>query len=61
MATVKAFNSIKVAGKQHGSVGSHAIPLYHEANSQTFKAGAPGLSAISAGTSWETGPRCTTR
>jgi hypothetical protein len=41
MATIKAFNSIKVAGKQHLSVGSHMSPLYHEAAAQSFKAGAP--------------------
>ncbi len=41
MATVKAHDSLRVAGKQHASIASHALPLYHEANSQTFKAGAP--------------------
>ena len=41
MATVKAFNSIKVAGKQHLSVGSHALQTYKEAATQEFNAGAP--------------------
>ncbi len=41
MATVKAFNSLKVAGKSHASVGSHAIPKFKEAAAQTLKAGAP--------------------
>lgn len=41
MATVKAFNSIKVAGKAHASTASTAIPKFKEAASQTFKAGAP--------------------
>jgi hypothetical protein len=41
MATVKAFNSIKVAGKQHTSVGSHAAQTYPEAATQEFNKGAP--------------------
>jgi len=41
MATVKAFNSIRVAGKQHLSVGSHALQTYVEDATETFKTGAP--------------------
>lgn len=41
MATVKAFDSIRVAGKQHLSVGSHALQTYPEAATQEFNAGAP--------------------
>lgn len=41
MATVKAFESIKVAGKQHLSVGSHALQTYKEDATEEFNAGAP--------------------
>lgn len=41
MATVKVHNSLKVAGKQHVSVGSHALQTYLEAATQEFRAGAP--------------------
>jgi hypothetical protein len=41
MATIKAFQSLKVAGKQHTSVGSHALQTYKEAATQEFNAGAP--------------------
>lgn len=41
MATVKAQNSLKVAGKQNISVGSHALQTKREAANQEFNAGAP--------------------
>jgi hypothetical protein len=41
MATIKSFQSIKVAGKQHLSVGSHAVQTYPEAATQEFNGGAP--------------------
>lgn len=41
MATVKAFNSLRFAGKQHISAGSHALAPYKEGTSVVFKAGAP--------------------
>jgi len=41
MATVKAQNSLKVAGKQHLSPGSHALQTYHEDATEEFNAGAP--------------------
>jgi len=41
MATVKVFNSLKVAGKQHISPASHALQTYKEAATQEFNAGAP--------------------
>lgn len=41
MATIKTFQSIKVAGKQHLSVGSHALQTYVEAATQEFNEGAP--------------------
>lgn len=41
MATVLAHNSIRVAGKQHISVGSHALQTYPEDATEEFNAGAP--------------------
>lgn len=41
MATVKSFESIKVAGKQDLSVGSHKLRTYKEAATQEFNGGAP--------------------
>lgn len=46
MATVKDFQSLRIAGK-HASTPSRAVALYHEANSQTFKSGA--LLCLSSG------------
>jgi hypothetical protein len=41
MATVLGHDSIKVGGKQHASVGSHALQTYKEGSTQEFRAGAP--------------------
>lgn len=45
MATVKDFQSLRIAGK-HASTPSRALAAYHEASSQTFKQGAL-LSVVS--------------
>ncbi len=45
MATIKTYQSLKVAGKQHLSVGSHAVQTYKEAATQEFNAGAPLAAA----------------
>jgi len=41
MATVKVFQSIKVAGKQHASITSHPLQTYKEDATEEYNAGAP--------------------
>lgn len=49
MATVKTYQSLKVAGKQHLSVGSHALQTYKEAATQEWNAGAPVANTATGG------------